>query len=317
VGAYRLKLLKLIYALLLSMPFLGCSCCDLGCGPGEYTGSIIETTEPRVHPIRFDNHEDFTLFVNGELTFRDWRAREIIVYPLGDICNSDSILDMAFYDDALVERNFSWNAYELQPAEEDQFYLALTPSKCCKLDSDFNLIAQFGNAGNGDSLLLNAISVDVNYRGNIYIVDASDGSLKAFDSEGAFLFKQSHLGLPSLIKDQDFYLFILDESTDTIRKYDYDGNYIATVLDTPFLDNIVSFSFGYENQAWVIDRDGLRVCLYDLDGMISEVKYDCCIDEKIYNFGKIVDITADFGLFAVVDYEYSRVVFFSEKLCNL
>lgn len=246
-----------------------------------------------------------------------WDPPWVLIYSLNEICNSDSIADIAIYDDEIVHSNFSDHPYELEPSENEYFMLALYPDRCFKLDTEFNLLFEFGSTGIDSTTLMDAKAVTINYRGEIFIVDSGDGSLKAFNKDGVFLRKTSYLGLPARIEDYDMNLYILDKSTSTVKKYDYDGNYIATIIDTPFLEDIVAFVFHDEDSMWLVDYGGNRVSLVSVFGDISEVKYDCCKDDSLVNFGKIVEIDKTYSGFYLVDYEKNSIISFRDMACLL
>ncbi|UCC80505.1 MAG: hypothetical protein JSW64_03840 [Candidatus Zixiibacteriota bacterium] len=306
-----------IIFILSGFTLFGCSCCERGCGDGLYTCGVIDKTAPYIRPIKYDYQHQLILYESGVVEIEIWGPPWVLIYSLDEICGSDSIVDIAIYDDKIVHSNFSDHPYELEPPENEYFILALYSNRCFKLDKDFNLLFEFGWAGDDTTILIDAKAVTINYIGEIFIVDSGDGSLKIYNKEGAFQRKSSYLGLPARIEDYNMFLYVLDKSTSTIKKYDYDGTYIATIIDTPFFEDIVAFVFEDEDSMWLVDFDGGRVSLVSIFGTISEVKYDCCKDDILINFGKIVEIDRMFSLFFLVDYEKNSIISFREIICAL
>lgn len=75
-----------------------------------------------------------------------------------------------------------------------------------------------------------AIGLDWDLDGHLYVSSFSDGTVRRFDATGQDLglFIQSHLQGPTNIQFQGDELLVLDWTAGTIQRFDGDGNFIAT-----------------------------------------------------------------------------------------
>lgn len=300
----------LIFSLIMISTIFSCQCHDDLCGSGRYRCSNFFDTSPRVHPVRYDFYNTSALFENGDLVVYSF-FDELAAYSIPAICGSDSIKDVIFYNQHLGATNYSVYHTEYLPDPADFFNLVITPNKCCKLDTNFQMILEFGNGGPADENLVNAVSVAIDLQGISYITDVGDGSVKIYDAEGRFRGKWANLGRPVHVELFDDVVFILDTMAGCIGKYDMNGNHLGNIPGLADLHDFVSFGFTHDDGIWVIDQNGTRIVEVTISGQLKETKTGYYYQNTNYDFEAVICIEGQPGVFIVADRNANRLLSFS------
>jgi hypothetical protein len=189
------------------------------------------------------------------------------------------------------------------PSENEYFILVVTPSSCFKLDTGFDILSTFGDSGNTGECLIDARMADMDYEGNIYILDRGDNSLKKYDINGVFLQQWTFIGTPKFIDLFADDLYILDDSTDRIDKYNSIGAFKETIIDDPVLNDVTAFRIDKDGEVWVIDNNGKRIIKAFWGNHLSliETKTDYCYEDRTFDFQELVWVDPGFRSFVTLD----------------
>ncbi len=295
--------LVLVAPLLMVICLLGCpGSIKYNCGDQYYTCDEIFSTLPYTNPIRFDTFNDVILYADGTLVQKTWRSHNS--YDLNQICGSDTIIDIGFYDQELRIRN---SVPDSIPIHYDGFVVALSPVACYKLLWYDDLEFRFGDTGPDSVRLIDAIDLDIDHLQKIYIIDRGDYSIKIFNKEGAFISKISNIGIPKRFKIYDEMIWLLDGADNSIKQYSMDGLYLGQVISGDYFEDIVAFK-PYYSSIWLSDMGGSRIIYKNIHGnIVAEFQGHFCFKDAIFNIDKIVDL-AD-GV-SVVDMENDQIVIF-------
>ncbi|UCC79241.1 MAG: hypothetical protein JSW64_13335 [Candidatus Zixiibacteriota bacterium] len=297
--------------LLLLCPFvlvISSSSCPLRytCGDEPYACTGMFYTMPYENPIKYDAPNDIILYSNGMLVKKETDGQE--TYNLNQICNKDTITDFVLYDRYIRDRN---NIPDSITINLDGFALVLSPQACCKMAWFDNVLLEFGSVGPDSIILVNAVSVDVNYLQQIYILDYGDSSLKVFDKYGNFISKWNNIGRPKLIKIFSEKVWILNELDGSIKVYDFHGVYQNSIENGGQWTDITAFKLNADNSVWISDFNGRRLSLFSDEETICEFHGDFCYMDAIFSFGRIVSLE---GLYYVtaIDIEKNLIIDFAE-----
>jgi hypothetical protein len=304
----RVKLI--VFGCLASLLMLfSCQCHDNLCGSGEYRCAIFFDTSPQVHPVESDILNNFILFENGILlTYNvDFGDRKLI--NIDSICGYDSTRDVIFYNENTESQIYT--SPHQSPSPSDYFTLIVLSNRCCKLDTNFNKISEFGVEGSPESILGDAVVGAIDLQGNCYIADRADSSIKVYDKNGDFFTRWPNIGIPVKIKLRDDVMYILDGSTDKIAKYTMAASYLGDQPGISGLSKIVAFGFTYKDMIWVADQDGTRLSRFSLSGKTMEVKTEYCHKDVNYSFGHISYIDGFLDVVELVDRDANRLLSFS------
>jgi hypothetical protein len=239
--------------------------------------------------------------------------KEQVAYSITVICDSDSIKDIIFYNQMLAHTNYSTYHSEGLPVPNDFFILAITPNKCCKLDTNYQKIFEFGNLGPTDENLVNAVSVAIDLQGNSYIADIGDSSVKMYDATGRFQIRWANLGRPAHIELFDDVIFILDTMTGRISRYDMNGNHLGDIPGLSDFQDFVTFGFTYDGGIWVVDQHGTRISEVSFSGQLKEVKTGYCYEGVDYTFEYVTYIEGQPQVFIVADMGANRLLSFGTR----
>lgn len=284
---------KLIITVSLLLALLG-GCADDHCGSGIHNGWDLLSTMPYEKPVKYIDMKDAILFADGNLLQFEWKRRGVehdSLFPLNEICNSDTICDVVFYDQALRSRNYG-SLYNPVRITEEQFILIVTPSKCCKLTPDFSFLIEFGNSGADSTRLISAQSVDIDYDGTVYVTDSGDNSVKIYDCNGNFSYSWTNIGSPDRLKLFNNLIYIADFSENTITAYDRERQFRSQIIDPLFYSQMTAFAID-DGYVWVADLGGTRITRSPFSGDPEEVKYDFCYKDVIFTFEKVTNLVAD------------------------
>ncbi len=267
------------------------------CDDDEYACSSMLSTLPYRYPIDLDSYSDVVLFADGSLLTKVGSG-DSELFSLKEICASDTICDIIFYDEDLEDRNYSESDPDID-MPYDKFIVVVTPTKCCKMDSFDNVTLEFGNAGIDSVRLINAISADINYLRQIFVVDAGDNSIKIYDHNGNFLNRWNDVGYPYRVKIFNGKVLILDNSIDSIKRYNFEGDYLDTAMGSYRFDDITAFIPVSDNEFWVADMGGERLLLISSGYVRYEIRSDYCFWDFTFQIKEIVALDHRYSLRAV------------------
>lgn len=304
------QFILLLNLLIVATIFIGCPRFDL-CGEGDYQAQWVKSTVPMNHPVRYDADNEILLFESGTLVVYPFGPYSKSQIDLEDLCGTTDIRDIGYYNQNLLFDDFSTGHIDsLEFEQEDYFIIVLARDRCCKLNSNYDFLFNFGNSGLGPQTIVDGIAVEINNLAEIFVIDRGDNSIKKYDLNGQYLARWSNIGEPLHLKIYDGFVYILDQLSSTIKKYDYNGNYVATVLDDSFYLDISYFDIPLTNSFRIIDDNGSRISDYYSNGRISEIKTEYCLDNNYFQFGRLVSTDNGFYAFYIVDCENNDIIKF-------
>jgi hypothetical protein len=203
---------------------------------------------------------DGYIYVNDATVGYINKFNNSFVYQLrwGTSLNGSGILDIPYF----ITNDSSSNIYLTEPFK----------NRITKFDSEGNILNYWGTAGTGQGQFAVAMGICI-YNLNVYVLDANNKRVQAFDSVGTYISEFS-LVLPG------------DPSYDTFYDLEVDGNGNLYILDTE-LNCIKKFS----NSGVFIKKWGNNS--YNPGGMVQPKNI------AIYN-----------NLFYVTDYTRNQIVVF-------
>jgi hypothetical protein len=295
------NLLKIFLLVLISLILVGCPI-RYYCGYGDFKCMQMLSTMPYAKPIKYETFNDIILLSDGQiLAFDDHEITEPVSYDMKQICSTDTICDFEIYNHFLGNRIYDFGAPQSFPDSSD-FILILTWDKCVKLDAWNSPVLEFGNSGTQATRLINAVSISINFTGEIFIADAGDNSIKKYDSNGNFITRFS-ADPPKQINIYEDRLFVLSNIENTIKAYDFDGSEIPVEINLDNCQNIIAFDLFDTDSMVLADNGGTRVSIVNFSGELMEAKHDYCFMDVNFPFGKITNIEYLYNdLFYCVDH---------------
>lgn len=307
-----IRIITRIFFILLFVILFLLSCTDYYCGDGEYVCRDIINTYPYSNPIKYDVYAEAILFESGDLVMHSEYDYKIQTsYQLKELCSVDTICDVAFYDDDLLYRNYSYGVRGVSP-REDSCLIIVAPDKCFRWNWGEAIDLEFGNSGNADERLINAVSADINYLGHTYVLDTGDGSMKIYDYQGNFISRWDNINSPRQIKLYYGNIYILTEDGNRIEVYNGVGSLIGYAFENNSFQNINCFAIQDSGYYWVADLNGTRITRIDGRGNVLEEKSEYCFMDISLTFGKIIHLSSAYGI-DVLDFENNNIVDFGLK----
>ena len=294
--------------------FIFAGCTTYNCGDQIYTCLRMFSTMPYEKPIKYDYFSHSILYADGKIIYMDNKSEEIDIVSLKEICNSDTVCDIEFYDNEIQLRNYSY-IFNSNDITDDSFKVVLCPNKCVILNWDHSVRSSFGFNGPDSTILMDAVDIDINYEKMIFIIDKGDNSVKTYNYDGIFISRWTNIGYPDRFKIYDGDIFILDKSDDSIKQYSLYGEYIQSLTNGYEFDDITAFTPPDEDGFWVSDLGGSRLTLISGGSRVAEFNGDYCYREVNFNFGLIYSLDNGNG-FMVVDLGGNLLIRFSKVIVS-
>jgi hypothetical protein len=294
--------------LCLCLTTLSMSCGPYYCGSGEFKCKNIVYPIGSYRPLKADDANAVVLLENGLLQIN--RRSGDSVLSLKEVCGSDSIVDIVFYNQSIALHNYSTYDESHYPPESSFCEYILSPSAVYKLDSTFNLLFSFGSDNSSNENLQKAVSLDVDFSGNLYIADAVDSTVKVYDGTGLFVAQWPIMGLPEFLKIYDGSIYILSQNEGKIKKFNLNGVFLNYYNSLP-LRGVTAFGFADKDVYWIADEGGTRLTRYKAPSIVLEMKDDYCFKGTNYGFQKITGISAFPSQSTITDNISRRLIYLS------
>jgi hypothetical protein len=274
----------------------------------EFVCNHLYTTAPREHPVYFDELTPAVLFANGELMTFPRRLTDTD-YQIYDL------REICTADTICEIRYYNWymkyDNYSTYQAglENDTCIFIISPIKIIKLDYQYNVLQQFGQMDDSSGGLHNAISGAVDIVGNFYVFDDNDNSIKKYSYDGSFLASGHVDGAPIKIDLFDDTLYVLDAGNNMIWEYDTDCNYLGPAINEGVIAAPVAFDIFDTDRFWVAHYDGCSIALIKSETNSENAGYNgYCYYDMKYELGKVVYISGNFSWFHLVDWENNYLI---------
>ncbi len=314
-----LKYIKLDLLLISIVAVQFCSCPDRDhCGGGDYKCYGIKSTYPTEEPVKYDYYADAIVFADGGLAIFDDKINynDPTIVDLKSICNCDSITDIVFYDEDTPYRN-GYSRIDNVLVMHDPRIFILAADKFIRSNNFFTEIIEFGNIGPDSTCLNDAVSIDVDIMGNVYIGDQGTSDIKIFDFDGNFVNRWTGFESPRDLRAFEDNIYILDGAYNSISSYDSDGNFIKSIVSPNLFNDVTCFVIQSRESLWISYNGGRFLARLNYNNEILEYKTDYCYFDVTFEFKKIVDIscywyfTIDGGLY-VVDRDANYIIYLEE-----
>jgi tripartite motif-containing protein 71 len=142
-----------------------------------------------------------------------------------------------------------------------------------KLDSNGNMISQWGCAGTAEGLFSMPGSIAVNPSGHTYVADLWNYSIQRFDSDGKFLSRwgaENWFAVGDMATDASGSLYVACEGSNEVQRYNPDGKLICRWGSTGSGDSQFQFPAAIAldplGNVYVADSDNCRVQKFANDG---------------------------------------------------
>ena len=136
-------------------------------------------------------------------------------------------------------------------------------------------ISKFGTAGSGDGQFNRPTDISLDDQGNIYVVDKLNNRIQKFSSAGVFIskFTTPEFGAgtfsgPSRMGLSKTGLYLTDNFTNKVLKYDFAGNFLFSLSDFGYGNNQIRYPVGVyvdsSENVYVSDTGNNRISIYSI-----------------------------------------------------
>ncbi len=167
------------------------------------------------------------------------------------------------------------NATSIYATQDHIFVVESGKHRILKLDHNGKLIESLGGLGSGDYQFDTPIDVDATNGLKIYVSDYGNNRIQIFDRRFQYLgsitgesaFQNRRIKPTQLIVNDFRELFVYDEASKTIIKFDENGN----LIDQFNLDSLIPFELKIDNEQIVLtDRTNRMTTLMSQNGLLGE-----------------------------------------------